>query len=541
MGTALIWDSCLCRAVAEELTRGLGGTRARSVNLDRGGARVSVYFRESTWVTDLSAGRGWTYLVGPAEPPPDSRPLPAVLSTVEALPDERVLIARFRRIRGSRPHPSLVLELTTNRFNALWVEGEDDRVVARLRMDARRPHKVGQPWTPPGPSDRAGIDGELPTGLVEDLWDRPAGERRRSLLTSIAHLSSLNVNEILQAGSAAEAERRWRSFALLEDTVPGISILDHDTQPYPWPLERGRAFRPTPSLLEAMGTLAGEAEEPGADPLLQSLGGRAAYLEKRIRRLEEQMTRADRATEMRDRANLILANLHAIPGGAAQVTVIGLTGETEVLELDPSRRPQDQADALFKRAGRMERAQSRLPEELDRARTELAEVEEWTRRISSGSASEDDRARLRDRYTKAEKASREGSGPGAPYRTYRTSGGLDVWVGRNSKRNDELTFRHARPGDVWMHARHASGAHVVLRWDKEERPPKRDLEEAAVLAALHSKARGSGQVPVDWTRRRYVRKLKGAPAGTVRIERHQTLFVTPDPEVEAELRTDESV
>ncbi|MDH3224825.1 MAG: NFACT RNA binding domain-containing protein, partial [Gemmatimonadota bacterium] len=130
-------------------------------------------------------------------------------------------------------------------------------------------------------------------------------------------------------------------------------------------------------------------------------------------------------------------------------------------------------------------------------------------------------------------------GPAEPFRRYRSSGGLEIWVGRNSRRNDELTFRHSRPGDVWLHARHASGAHVVLRWDKDERPPRRDLEEAAVLAALHSRARGSGHVPVDWTRRRYVRKAKGAPAGTVRIERHETVFVTPDPDLEEALREDE--
>ncbi|NNF27834.1 MAG: hypothetical protein HKN73_11485, partial [Gemmatimonadetes bacterium] len=362
--TALIWDSCLCRAVARELTDALGGQRARSVDLDRGVQRVSIYFRAVTWVTDLSSGRGWTYIVAPAEPPADSRPLPAVLSTVETLEDERVLIARFRRVRGSRPHPSLVLELTTNRWNALWVEGGEDRVVARLRVDARRPHKVGQPWHPPEPSNRTGLQGQLPDGFMAELWDRPDDERRRALLTSLAHLSSLNVGEVLNAGAAAAAEERWRRFAIMTDPSPGVSLLDNGSQPYPWPLPQGHSFRPTASLLDAMKTLAEEEEDPGAGPLIRALGSRGDYLDKRARRLTEQIARADTATELRERATLILANLHAIPAGASKATVTGLNGEPEVLDLDPSRRPQDQAEALFKRAGRLERAQAKLPDEL---------------------------------------------------------------------------------------------------------------------------------------------------------------------------------
>jgi predicted ribosome quality control (RQC) complex YloA/Tae2 family protein len=70
---------------------------------------------------------------------------------------------------------------------------------------------------------------------------------------------------------------------------------------------------------------------------------------------------------------------------------------------------------------------------------------------------------------------------------------------------------------------------VILRWTHDERPPKRDLAEAAALAALHSPARGSSSVPVAWTRRKYVRKPRGAPPGTVAPERTETVFVEPDP------------
>ena len=123
-----------------------------------------------------------------------------------------------------------------------------------------------------------------------------------------------------------------------------------------------------------------------------------------------------------------------------------------------------------------------------------------------------------------------------PFRTYRSSGGLDIWVGRGAASNDTLTFHQSSPKDVWLHARDSAGAHVVLRWSRDEPPPSRDLEEAAVLAAWHSKSRGSALVPVDWTRRKYVRKAKGGAPGLVLVQRSETVFVKPDERVERRLR-----
>ena len=114
-------------------------------------------------------------------------------------------------------------------------------------------------------------------------------------------------------------------------------------------------------------------------------------------------------------------------------------------------------------------------------------------------------------------------------------------MGRGARHNDDLTFRHSAPNDVWLHARHTAGAHVILRWTGSGSPPARDLEEAASLAALHSKARTSGTVPVDWTLRKYVRKPRGAAPGSVVPDRVQTLFVTPTPELADQLSSEDGV
>lgn len=81
---------------------------------------------------------------------------------------------------------------------------------------------------------------------------------------------------------------------------------------------------------------------------------------------------------------------------------------------------------------------------------------------------------------------------------------------------------------------------MILRWGRREaNPPRADLQEAACLAALHSRSRTSAVVPVDWTRRKYVHKPRKGVPGQVVIERASTMFVEPDPALEQRLRDEE--
>jgi predicted ribosome quality control (RQC) complex YloA/Tae2 family protein len=116
----------------------------------------------------------------------------------------------------------------------------------------------------------------------------------------------------------------------------------------------------------------------------------------------------------------------------------------------------------------------------------------------------------------------------APFRTFIVSGGFQVWVGKNSENNDLLTLKYAKPGDLWFHARGSSGSHVVLRTGTGKgEPSRRALEEAASIAAFYSKMKTAKHVPVAMTEKKYVRKPRGAPAGTVMIEREKLFFVNP--------------
>ncbi len=113
-------------------------------------------------------------------------------------------------------------------------------------------------------------------------------------------------------------------------------------------------------------------------------------------------------------------------------------------------------------------------------------------------------------------------------RIFRTADGLTALVGKSGKDNARLTFRLSGPEDFWFHALGVPGAHVIVRNDERAaRPPQGTLEQAAAAAAWFSEAQSQPQVDVQWTRRKYVRPVRGAAPGTVRLKRFETVRVKP--------------
>ncbi|HZY96666.1 MAG TPA: NFACT RNA binding domain-containing protein [Candidatus Cybelea sp.] len=109
----------------------------------------------------------------------------------------------------------------------------------------------------------------------------------------------------------------------------------------------------------------------------------------------------------------------------------------------------------------------------------------------------------------------------------RTRHGSRIVVGRSPLENADLTFRIARPNDLWFHAQGIPGAHVVLARDDRTVAPDEDVQLAASLAAFYSRARSAAAVPVDYTLRKHVRKQRAAPPGLVWYTNARTVVVVP--------------
>ena len=128
-----------------------------------------------------------------------------------------------------------------------------------------------------------------------------------------------------------------------------------------------------------------------------------------------------------------------------------------------------------------------------------------------------------------------------PRRLKTTEDEWPVLIGRSNEGNDHLTLHLARPEDYWFHVHGAAGSHVVLRRGKgKNEPSKRTLEEVAAWAAFYSQARTAGRVPVIWTLKKYVRKPRGAKAGSVVCEREKSIMVRPKEPAKANLAGDDS-
>jgi hypothetical protein len=549
------YDPILVRALANELDERLRGRSARASLLYAPDLSATLVLNAGEALRfDLHPSRGWTRLV-PAPPDVDEAELDARVTGVSAPPDERVLLLDLLDLGSfGSSRRRVVVELHTNQWNALVTDAEDGRIFSVLRgRDAgERALRIGARYRLPPPSGRFGSAGET----EEDAWDlwrtvlgrtAPA-DRPVALVRNFAWTAPLTAAPVLgdaarspEEGALRAAFERWWALRTGEGVHPVVLLLPRGPQPFPAPLP-GVESRPVDGVLEGMELASRQAETAPPEArddarLLRAARRRLGAAEKRARTLRRDLETVGEAERMRRFGDLILSHLHLVPAGAASARLPDLEGgqrEVEV-ELDPTLRPHQNAEAWYERARRRERAEEKLPELLEEAEAEAARWREALRAVEEEGVLPGWAARALARPEGGGPPTAE-EGPRLPYRSYRTSGGLEVRVGRSSKDNDQLTFGHSAPNDVWLHARSVPGSHVILRWTAAASPPARDLQEAAVLAALYSKARTSGTVAVDWTRRKHVRKPRGAPPGAVVPQQVKTVFVEPDPAVEERLK-----
>ncbi|MDE0082908.1 MAG: NFACT RNA binding domain-containing protein [Gammaproteobacteria bacterium] len=544
------WDPLLTAALARELDGRLRGARVRSLLLDRGSRRLILFLRDRTLAAELASGEGWISLMPPWEPPPGAISCPYSVGSVRAPPDESILILGLGRGRRGRRPREIILELIGNRRNALVVEREGGTIRHLLvaRRGAARPLKVGMAYRPPARRERAGTDGRLGAGEWRELIPPPAGgpEARAAILRRVAWTSRMNVDALTGPGGW----ERWKE--MVAPASWGGFLAGRAGERFPYPVAllpagsvragaagavAGTAAVERPTLLDAIreareteGTAAPVevlALPPG---LLAHARQRLGRARRRVASLRRQARAAPDPARARQTGNLLLARLSGLPPRARQVTVEDFAGGRLTIDLDPGLTVAENAERFFREAARAERAQAALPGLIREAEDEATRWRRVTDRLRKGEI-DPALAGVHSRQAAPGKDLREAGGGTLPYRRFRSSGGLEIRVGRGARANDDLTFRHSRPGDIWMHVRQSPGAHVILRWQGEGRPPRRDLLEAAALAALHSGARHAGTAAVSWTRRKYVRKPRGSPPGRVATERTETVFVTPDPAI----------
>jgi predicted ribosome quality control (RQC) complex YloA/Tae2 family protein len=276
--------------------------------------------------------------------------------------------------------------------------------------------------------------------------------------------------------------------------------------------------------------------------LLKGLKARTGKLARTLAAVESDLARAERAGEDRRRAELLLPHQGRVPRGAREASVpdwsrLDQAGQPaqEVLQLDPALSAAENAARWLKRAQRYRAALPRI----EARRADVQRALEALRALQEQAGAAQERAALRaveeeargrgalaERLAASAPARKKGE-ERVPFRTFRSQSGARILVGRSAADNDALTLRWARGNDLWLHARGVQGAHVVVP-EPGDSPDSRALIDAALLAAHFSSSRGADAVEVAWTRRKHVRKPKGAAPGSVTVTQEKVIRVRLD-------------
>ncbi len=259
-------------------------------------------------------------------------------------------------------------------------------------------------------------------------------------------------------------------------------------------------------------------------------------LERVSRKLENQ--RAELAvTDKMERnklyGDLLSANLYRLQKGDTAAVLENFYEEDcpqISIPLQVNLTPAQNAQRYYTFYRKAATAKEKLTEQIAQGEQELVYLESVFD-VLSRAESEADLLLLREElceqgYLK-KRSGRQKPTKQQPPMVYRSEDGFMILVGRNNRQNDLLTTKQAAKQDIWLHTQNIPGSHVILVTDGAE-PSETAIRQAAVLAAYHSKARDSAQVPVDFTRVKFVKKPNGAKPGMVIFTNQQTLYVKPD-------------
>jgi predicted ribosome quality control (RQC) complex YloA/Tae2 family protein len=262
-----------------------------------------------------------------------------------------------------------------------------------------------------------------------------------------------------------------------------------------------------------------------------------ARAEKLLRKLEDDLASHADAGQQKRIGDLLLANLSTAKRQGQRVKLIDYFDERVPvieIEVDENSTLQQEAARRFAAYSRSKRAVEKIRGRLAGVKVELDELRTRRKRLDKIIAERDEAALTEFAGVPSvppvvtsglSKQKPEKKIPGT--RRYLSSDGYEILVGRAARDNDHLTFKVARPNDLWLHAADYPGSHVVIRNSTRKEIPHRTIIEAAQLAAYFSDARKDAKVTVRYTERKFLSKPKGSAPGLVRLSRFKSISVEP--------------
>ncbi len=264
--------------------------------------------------------------------------------------------------------------------------------------------------------------------------------------------------------------------------------------------------------------------------------------EKKLALYADALNSGEQMEKCRLYGELLTANLHSLKSGTDTAAVDNYYAdpvERIAIPLDRQLTPGENAQRYYKKYQKLKAARDMAIVQREQTLSELnyleGQLDNLTKCTAENELSELIEELKEQGYIKRDKGGKKKMKLAASKPMHFVSStGADIYVGKNNRQNDELTLRFASPNDIWMHAKNIPGSHVIVKGASEQ--DTATMTEAALLAAYYSRARGSENVAVDYTPRKYVKKPAGAKPGMVIYTTNKTAYVTPSEEAVAGLK-----
>ncbi len=192
---------------------------------------------------------------------------------------------------------------------------------------------------------------------------------------------------------------------------------------------------------------------------------------------------------------------------------IGRLEKCGKIELDPDLEPSQQLKRKFQEARKLKAGVAYAERFLDKAKAELEQMLKRLEMIDTLPEEEP------EEKPKPKKKSH-------PFREYTTQKGLIIYVAKNARQNEELTFSFGRGLDYWLHVADFPGSHVLLRSSERKEPDQESLLDAAQLALHFSKAKDEKMVDVTVSQVKFLKR--GKQTGSVMVGKSKTMLVRND-------------
>ena len=485
----------------------------------------------------------------------------ARLREIHQIPMERCAEFTFDCIdeMGDEVQKKLVAELMGRTCN-LYLLGPDGRIIDCLRRvgldeTSKRPALPGMYYLQPDP-----IEKQNPQFLEDyvNLLEMPGADvLAQRLMDSLGGLSPLVCREAaLYAAGSVDARVEGLDISQTAEKL-ALFFREHLLHPAPYcytapdgtpkqfafcPIRQYGGSQRMDSFMALLDTFyivrdRRDAMRQKGQAIRKTVTNLTQRLQRKLAIQEKELEATFDRERLRQLGDILTANIHRIQKGQTSVTVEDFYDENMAqiqVAISPLLSPQQNAAKFYKDYARMKNAEKELTrqielgqqelhylksvlEELDRAETE-AELEEIRQELQEGGYIRADSGKKRMKQAKVQ-----------PMR-FESTDGYPIYVGRNNRQNEELTFKLARKDDIWLHAQKVHGSHVIISCGGTT-PPDDTITQAAQLAAYYAETKGGQNLPVDVTPVKQVKKIPGGKPGMVIYHTYRTVYVNPYKEI----------